>query len=131
MKPEIIQPDTKKSILLIAIFAFLEIIFQLLMQISETAVTYFIYAINPQILIINFFAVFLIMLLLFFITSRVSVSYIIFTVVFDLLLTINHYKIYFRDEPLKIVDLVLINEATNIMGNYKLVPSLKIIAAPP
>ncbi len=127
MKPEIIYPDTKKSILLIAILAFSEIMFQLLMQISESAVTYFVYAINPQILIINFFAVFLIMLLLFFITNRVSTSYIIFTLVFDLLLTINHYKIYFRDEPLKIVDLVLINEATNIMGNYKLIPSLKII----
>lgn len=127
MKSDVIYPDTKKSILIIAVLAFAEVVFQILMQISESFAAYFLYAISPQIIIMNFLPVFLIMLALYFLTNRISVSYIAFTLLFDLMLIINHYKIYFRDEPLKPADLVLFNEATNIMGNYRIMPSLKII----
>ena len=119
--------DIKKSIILIALLSLVEVVFQLLMQISESFSTYFVYAISPQILLINFWAVFLIMLFIYFLTNRVSVSFIVFSVVFDILLIINHYKIYFRDEPLKPLDLILGRETTNIINNYQLEFSLKIV----
>ena len=119
--------DIKKSIILIALLSLVEVVFQLLMQISESFSTYFVYAISPQILLINFWAIFLIMLFIYFLTNRVSVSFIVFSLVFDILLIINHYKIYFRDEPLKPLDLILGRETTNILNNYQLEFSLKIV----
>lgn len=126
LKAEKIYLDTKKSVIAIAILSFIEVIFQLFMQISDSLPTYFVYAISPQILLLNFLPIFLIMLTLYFITNRVSVSYIVFSLVFDILLIVNHYKIYFRDEPLKPADIILGKEAANILTNYQISFSLKI-----
>ena len=119
--------DTKKSILLIALLSAFEVIFQFLMQIGKGFTSYYVYIMNPQIVLMNFFPIFLIMLLLYFITNRVNLSFVIFSTLFDVLLIINHYKIYYRDEPLKPVDFMLGRETTNMLETYKLEFNLKIV----
>ena len=66
------------------------------------------------------------MMLVFLLTNRAVISFVIFSIFFDVILTVNHYKIYFRDEPLKPADFILGKEMAGIMENYQLPFSLKI-----
>ena len=127
LKKEKVCLDTKKAIILIVWLSLGQVIFQYLMQKSSSVSSYLLYIISPQILIMNFIPIFLIMILLYFITNRVSLSFAIFSVFFQVLLIINHYKIYFRDEPLKPTDFVLGRETATMLNTYKLPFSFKIV----
>lgn len=75
---------------------------------------------DTNILVMNILPVFISMLLLYFATSRVWVSFLIIGVVTFVIAEVNRFKIVFRDDPFVFSDLVLINEAKNMMGKYEL-----------
>ncbi len=81
---------------------------------------YFSYVAVPLITLLNFLPVFLIMMFFYSVTGRISVSFWLTGTPLALLLTVNHYKILFRDDPLKPTDLTLVKETANIMENYEL-----------
>ena len=53
-------------------------------------------------------------------TNNICVSYSVTAAVLFALLTVNHYKIYFRDDPLNPNDMLLYKEVGNIVQNYQL-----------
>ena len=75
---------------------------------------------DTKILVMNILPVFISMLLLYFATSRVWVSFLVIGVLTFVIAEVNRFKIVFRDDPFVFSDLVLINEAKNMMGKYEL-----------
>ncbi len=116
-----------KSLLLVLALSVLCVLFQIGVSITDISVVgnYFK---APLIFILNFLPILLCMLGIFFLTNSITISFGTTSFALFLLLTVNHYKIYFRDEPLIPNDFNLINEATTIMQNYDIVISHKIVA---
>ena len=75
---------------------------------------------HPFVFLMNYLPILVVFGILYFVIGSIWVSYGITTVLLAVLLAINHFKIYFRDEPLKYTDLFLGTEANNIIKNYQL-----------
>lgn len=122
--------DKKKSpvvsVIYILIFSIIINFIQIFMQAWEYSV-FVGYFNNPLLFLFNLLPVFLVMLLLYFIFNSVFVSYTVTTVVLYLFLIINHYKIFFRDEPFSPNDLNLGGEMVGIMKNYTLEISWRVV----
>lgn len=119
--------NIKKTLILALISALFLSVFQVIMQIGNAGITSFVDGINPLILAINTSIYFLVMLFFFFITGKFNISFILVTVITQLLLIVNYYKIHFLSVPLKASDLILGKEATGIIGNYSVDLSVKVV----
>lgn len=111
-----------KSVILIFILSLWTIVFQMVAQNFNITQLY------PPILLFNIIPVFLVICLLYFITGKIAISYVVTNILLGILLVINHYKIKFRDEPLRMSDFSLGNEATNIIQNYSIKIDIIVIA---
>ena len=103
-----------KSIILIAVLSLLPMLMQFIAQGCHIG------QLHPFVFLVNYLPIFLLICLLYFILGSISIPYGITTVLLAVLLAINHFKIYFRDEPLKYTDLFLGTEANNMLKTYQL-----------
>ncbi|MEE1043408.1 MAG: LTA synthase family protein [Clostridia bacterium] len=110
-----------RFVILIFILSLWTIVFQMVAQ------NFNIMQLYPPILLFNIIPVFLVICLLYFITGKIAISYVVTNILLGILLVINHYKIKFRDEPLRASDFSLGNEATNIIQNYSIKPDIIIV----
>lgn len=75
---------------------------------------------------LNFLPIFLACCFLYFTIGKISWVFSICVTFLSVLLTINHYKIRFRDEPLTSTDFTLGKEAGNIVQGYDLTPDITV-----
>lgn len=75
---------------------------------------------DGYVLIMNSWPIFISMLILYFLTTRVWISFLSIAVLTFVIAEVNRFKIVFRDDPFVFSDLVLINEAKDMMGKYEL-----------
>ncbi len=115
-----IKLSVKNSLIALLIFSLYITLFQFVVQGFN-----WWYFCGPVFL--NFLVIFLVCCFLYFTTGKFSWTFSISTTVMSILLTINHYKIRFRDEPLTTADFSLGKEAGNIVKGYSLVPDITII----
>ncbi len=106
-------------ILTIAILSCLLYIYQSLVQ-SGFGDTFKTQLEVPWIILLNILPIFLIMSFLYFIFNRIWAAFLCTGLPLTLLLIVNDYKIFFRDEPLRPADLGLVRETAGIMENYRL-----------
>ncbi len=106
-------------ILIIAILSCLLYLFQSLVQ-TGFEDNFKVHICAPWIILLNILPIFLIMSFIYFIFNRIWVAFLSNGLLMTILLTVNDYKIFFRDEPLKPADLGLIRETAGIMENYRL-----------
>ena len=104
----------------IAVLSLLLVIFQMILQNGYHFSAYLSYVATPFIALLNFLPIFLVMLTLYSLTNRVHLSFWLTGTPLVILLTVNYYKIFFRDDPLKLTDLTLIKETSNMLENYEL-----------
>lgn len=116
--------EFKKGIVVIALLSVVVIAVQYFMQLSFPS---FIYALHPFNLLMNFIPVFLTMFLIYLISGKINLSYGVTSVISGIILAVNYFKTYFRDEPFKITDLALGKETTDMLSMYKLPFSIKIL----
>ncbi|MBQ3114836.1 MAG: LTA synthase family protein [Clostridia bacterium] len=114
------------SVLFIFIISILITLFQILMQVAEYDV-FMGYFRTPLLFFFNFLPIFLALTLLYFVSNSVFISYAITSSVFYLFLVINHYKIFFRDEPFSPNDLTLARDMFGIMKNYQIEISWRVV----
>lgn len=119
--------NIRKTLIFTVISALFLSVFQVVMQIGSAGITSFIDGFNPFILLINTSIYFLAVMFMFFLTGKIHISFIIVSLVTQLFLIINHYKIHFLSVPLKASDLILGKEATGIISNYTLEISFKVV----
>ena len=75
---------------------------------------------DKYIVMLNIWPVLVCMLLFYFITSRVWASFLITGVLAFVIAEVYRFKMIFRDDPFVFEDLLLINEAKNMIGKYEL-----------
>ena len=115
--------DIYKSLIILTFLALFSVIFQTIVQNITSdywAQNYLGYLKAPLLMVFNFLPFFLLTLLFYFLLNSISKSFVIVNMVSTVLLIINHYKIFFRDTPLKLNDFFIGREALNIIQNYKL-----------
>ena len=123
------QPmSTGKSLVWALVISLIGFFVQSVLQNGLFSVMHFVYFIYPAVLIFNLLPVFLIVSLFYFLTNRLWVGTVIAFVPLILMNIANYYKVLFRDEPLKMSDLQLINEMGNITQNYEFKIPIGIIA---
>jgi len=75
---------------------------------------------TPLLLLLNLLPPVVLMALLYGLTGRAGCSFLVTAGVCVGLSVGNYYKLMFRDDPLLFADLLLLKEAGNMAGNYKL-----------
>lgn len=75
---------------------------------------------DKYILLMNIWPLFVTMLLIFFITNRVWLSFLSVGTITFIIAEVNRFKMTFRDDPFVFADVLLFNEAKNMMGKYSL-----------
>lgn len=119
--------NLRQTFLHIFIFSLILSLMQTFMHIGISGITSFLDAFNPIILIINSSLFFIVISFLVFLTGKFHISFIIMSVITQLFLIVNHYKIHFLSVPLKASDLILGKEATGMLGNYTIPISIKVV----
>ncbi len=115
-----------QSFLIVFIVALLLIIMQAVMQNGRDYEVYLSQLSHPPVLIGNFVPLFAIMSVVLLLTGSIAWATVPVGVCLNILLIINHYKIIFRDMPLKPSDLSLGHEAMSIVRNYPIEFCLRI-----
>lgn len=92
-------------------------------------VEFFSYIRNPLVTWLNLIPIFLLVMIVYSVTNRIQAAYISVGAVLLLMLTVNHYKLYFLSEPFRPIDIMLATEALNITQNYTITPHIEIVLA--
>lgn len=116
--------EFKKGMVVIALLSVVVIAVQYFMQLSFPS---FIYALHPFNLLMNYVPVFLVMFLIYLVSGKINIGYMVTSLISGIILAVNYFKTYFRDEPFKITDLALGKETTDMLSTYKLPFSIKIL----
>ena len=82
---------------------------------------------TPLLLVLNLLPPVVLMALLYGLTGRAGCSFLVTAGVCVGLSVGNYYKLTFRDDPLLFADLLLLKEAGNMAGNYKLFLDRKLV----
>ena len=113
-------PNVARSLITIFVFSLFMTLFQFVVQ--NLNILQFS---GP--LYLNFIPIFLTCCLLYFIIGKLAWVFSICVTLLSILLTINRYKVRFRDEPLTTTDFALGKEAKNIAQGYDFTPDTMII----
>ena len=108
-----------KSLVWALIISLVGFFIQSVLQNGLFSVMHFVYIIYPAVLLFNILPIFLVVTLFYFMTNRLWIGTIVAYIPLVLLNIANYYKVLFRDEPLKLSDIKLINEMGNITQNYE------------
>ncbi len=85
---------------------------------------------NIKTVVLNGLPLLILMAILYFATGRAWIGFLSTSVVAFIIAEVNFYKISFRDDPFVFSDILLIGEATEMTGEYKLfwdIPSLVVL----
>ncbi len=80
--------------------------------------------------VLNGLPLLIVMAILYFVTGRAWIGFLSTSVIAFIIAEVNFYKISFRDDPFVFSDILLIGEATEMTGEYKLfwdIPSLVVL----
>lgn len=116
-----------QSFLIVFVCATLLLVMQTVMQNGTDYDVYTSQLGHIYVLVGNFVPVFMVMSILLLLTGSIAWACVPVGVVLNGLLVVNHYKVLFRDAPLKPADLTLGKEALNIVRNYDLDFCLRIV----
>lgn len=119
--------DLKWSLLAIAFLSVAGFFVQSFIQNGFFSLQHFVYALYPVVVLFNVLPVFLTISLFYFVFGRIWIGAAVAYVPLIILNLANYYKICFRDEPLKMSDLMLVSEMRNITQNYELKLTLGIV----
>jgi len=103
------------------------LVFQTVMQNGNDFEAYMSQLRHPYVLVGNFVPVFVMLSVLFLLTNSIRWSFVPTALVLNILLIINHYKIIFRDVPLKPADMTLGKEMVSIIQNYTIPFSWRVV----
>ncbi len=84
---------------------------------------------RPLIVFLNLLPPIFLLFFLWFLTGRAFVAYLITAPVLAGLSAANYFKLVFRDDPLMFGDLLLLKEAGNMLGRYRLFLSFSLVIA--
>lgn len=84
---------------------------------------------RPIILVYNTIPIFIALCLVYFLSGSVSISFSAVSVVFMIMLLVNHFKVEFRAEPFIPTDVTTLSEATNVSAGITFKFSWLIILA--
>ncbi len=87
------------------------------------------YLAHPGLVVLNLLPVVVMIALLYGLTGRAWLSYLIVALPVLALSAGNHYKLFFRDDPVVAADLLLLGEAGDMAGKYQLFLFDKLVAA--
>lgn len=118
LRQQKIEVNYKTSLIIIAFLSLLCVVIQAIAQNGLDITGYLSLVVNPLLILFNFIPVFLIMLLFYCIFSKIWVSFLITDIILSVMLFVNHYKVLYRSEPFKFIDIALYTEAMNITQNY-------------
>lgn len=82
---------------------------------------------SPIIFLLNTLPVIGLISCIYFLTNSIGISYALSSIIVLLGSYVNYYKIQFRNDPFMFEDLLLIKEASKMLGNYKPEPNLWLI----
>ena len=122
------QMSFGKSLLAITVLSLVGFLIQSVVQNGLFHYMHFVYIIYPPVVILNVLPIFLIISFFYFVTGKLWPGCIFSYIPLALINIANYYKTVFRDEPLKMSDLSLINEMENITQNYDLRLTAGIVA---
>ncbi len=117
----------KKSLLVVALLSLAVFFVTSIIQNDFFSLMHFVYFAYPAILLLNVLPVFLIGGAVFFMTGRVWIGCLVAYIPTVVAAIANYYKVNFRDEPIKISDLMLLSELTNITQGYTFKLTLGIV----
>lgn len=75
---------------------------------------------SKWLMMMNIIPIFLLMVLLSLIFNRLWLSFSITSLLFFVMSVVNNYKLIYRDEPVKFIDIKLITESLNMVKKYKI-----------
>ena len=84
---------------------------------------------QPIILLLNFLPCIGLMLLMYGLTGRTSWAFLVTAVLVLGFSAANYFKLAFRDDPRMFADLLLLKEAGNMMGRYRLFLNKRLLLA--
>lgn len=87
------------------------------------------YLTHPLILLLNVLPPLLLSLLIYFLTGRAGLSFLFTSALTIGLALANYYKLTFRNDPVIFEDLLLVREAGQMAGEYRLFLNLSIVTA--
>lgn len=114
------KPSVFRSLMIIFVFSLIMTFFQFVVQ-------NFNFMQFGGTIYINFMPIFLVCCIVYFTIGKLSWVFSICVTLLSILLTINHYKVRFRDEPLTTTDFSLGKEAGNIAQGYNFAPDWVVI----
>lgn len=129
MKEKLLKKEnsTLKTMFTVFALSVVMVFFQMAFQHDRHIYKAVVYLWNPHIILLNVLPVFLIMLFLTYVLKKINIAFMITSVPMFIMLVINKYKIYFRDEPLLPLDFSLLGETANIVQNYNLLSFRPVI----
>jgi phosphoglycerol transferase MdoB-like AlkP superfamily enzyme len=82
---------------------------------------------SPKLLILNFLPIFLLFMLVYLISNRLYLGYIVSSGLWVTFSIINKFKLTFRDDPFKFIDILLVRESMDMAQKYPIVFSRNMI----
>ena len=118
LRQQKIEVNFKTSLIIMAFLSLLCVLIQAIAQNGFDITGYLSLVVNPLLILFNFIPIFLVMLLFYCIFLRIWVSFLLTDIILCVMLFVNHYKVMFRSESFKFIDVALLTEAMNITQNY-------------
>jgi phosphoglycerol transferase MdoB-like AlkP superfamily enzyme len=82
---------------------------------------------SPKLLILNFLPIFLLFMLVYLISNRLYLGYIVSSGLWVTFSIINKFKLTYRDDPFKFIDILLVRESMDMAQKYPIVFSRNMI----
>lgn len=82
---------------------------------------------SPKLLLLNFLPIFLLFALIYLVTNRLYLGYFISTGLWVAFSIINKFKLTYRDDPFKFIDILLVRESMDMAQKYPIVFSRNMI----
>jgi len=82
---------------------------------------------SPKLLLLNFLPIFLLFALIYLVTNRLYLGYFISTGLWVTFSIINKFKLTYRDDPFKFIDILLVRESMDMAQKYPIVFSRNMI----
>lgn len=119
------------AVMLIVSAAILSVMVVILSVVPRDASLCSVLLSDIRVVVLNGLPLLILMAALYFATGRAWIGFLSTSLLAFIIAEVNFYKISFRDDPFVFSDILLIGEATEMTGEYKLfwdIPSLVVLA---
>ncbi len=128
-KPDKSPMKMGKALLCSFLLSLVGVLIQSIVQNGFFDWMHFVYVIYPAVVLLNALPIFLIITLFYYSFGKIWIGCIVAYLPLVILNIANYYKTVFRDEPLKVSDLQLVGEMSNITQNYEIKITFSIVIA--